>query len=138
MSRPLRIEYPDAWYHVMSRARVGQKAFLDRKDYYSFIDLLKDTSNRVRGISRLSKRVEGLAAKNKGRYSPEEIVDIDSSLAAISEKMAELKQIFQSTIANIKKTFGDLREFKRTVGAQQGRQSPPSGHVPPQRRQRGR
>jgi len=25
MSRPLRIEYPDAWYHVMRRARLGQE-----------------------------------------------------------------------------------------------------------------
>ena len=44
MSRPLRIEYPDAWYHVMSRARRGQEAFPAREDYYSFIDLLKDTA----------------------------------------------------------------------------------------------
>ena len=27
MSRPLRIEYPDAWYHVMSRARKGKEVF---------------------------------------------------------------------------------------------------------------
>jgi len=44
MSRPLRIEYPDAWYHVMSRARLGQAAFPAREDYHSFIDLLKDTT----------------------------------------------------------------------------------------------
>ena len=44
MPRPLRIEYPDAWYHVMNRARQGQEAFSDREDYYCFIDLLKDVS----------------------------------------------------------------------------------------------
>ena len=44
MSRPLRIEYCDAWYHVMSRARLGQEAFPAREDCFSFIDLLKDTS----------------------------------------------------------------------------------------------
>ena len=44
MSRPLRIEYPDAWYHVMSRARMGQLAFPAKEDYFSFIDLLKDTA----------------------------------------------------------------------------------------------
>jgi REP element-mobilizing transposase RayT len=44
MSRPLRIEYPDAWYHVMSRARVGQLTFPARGDCWGFIDLLKDTS----------------------------------------------------------------------------------------------
>ena len=45
MSRPLRIEYPDAWYHVMSRARAGHEAFPAKEDYYNFIDLLKDTSD---------------------------------------------------------------------------------------------
>ncbi len=44
MSRPLRIEYPDAWYHVMGRTRWGQEAFPAEEDYYSFIDLLKDTA----------------------------------------------------------------------------------------------
>jgi hypothetical protein len=27
MSRPLRIEYPDAWYHVMNRGRRSEKVF---------------------------------------------------------------------------------------------------------------
>jgi hypothetical protein len=27
MSRPLRIQYPDAWYHVMNRGRHGEKIF---------------------------------------------------------------------------------------------------------------
>ena len=28
MSRPLRIQYPDAWYHVMNRGRRGEKIFV--------------------------------------------------------------------------------------------------------------
>jgi REP element-mobilizing transposase RayT len=44
MPRPLRIEYPDAWYHILSRARQGQEAFLAQEDHNSFIDLLIDTS----------------------------------------------------------------------------------------------
>lgn len=47
MSRPLRIEFPDAWYHVMSRARAGDEAFPAKEDYYNFIDILKDTSDMV-------------------------------------------------------------------------------------------
>jgi hypothetical protein len=27
MSRPLRIEYPDAWYHVMNRGRRGENVW---------------------------------------------------------------------------------------------------------------
>ena len=42
MSRPLRIKYPDAWYHVMNRGRRGENVFEGKKDYNAFIDLLKD------------------------------------------------------------------------------------------------
>jgi REP element-mobilizing transposase RayT len=43
MSRPLRIEYPDAWYHVMNRGRRGESIFRKRDDYLTFIELLKET-----------------------------------------------------------------------------------------------
>jgi hypothetical protein len=42
MSRPLRIQYPDAWYHVMNRGRRAEAIFLGKKDYSTFIDLLKE------------------------------------------------------------------------------------------------
>jgi hypothetical protein len=42
MSRPLRIQYPDAWYHVMNRGRRGESVFLDKQDYSMFVDLLKE------------------------------------------------------------------------------------------------
>ncbi len=44
MSRPLRIEYPGAWYHVMNRGRRRENIFLDRADYESFIKVLQETS----------------------------------------------------------------------------------------------
>lgn len=44
MSRPLRIEYPGAWYHVMNRGRRFEKIFNDEQDYRSFVDILKDAS----------------------------------------------------------------------------------------------
>ena len=44
MSRPLRIEYPGAWYHVMNRGRRLENVFADNKDYEIFIELLKDAS----------------------------------------------------------------------------------------------
>ena len=40
MSRPLRIEYPGAWYHVMNRGRRSEETFPEHKDYCRFIDLL--------------------------------------------------------------------------------------------------
>ena len=44
MSRPLRIEYAGAWYHVMNRGRRGEKIFHGSEDYQSFIDLLRESS----------------------------------------------------------------------------------------------
>jgi putative transposase len=40
MVRPLRIEYPGAWYHVMNRGRRGEKIFLEERDYKTFLELL--------------------------------------------------------------------------------------------------
>jgi len=45
MARPLRIEYRDAWYHVMNRGRRGEAVFTDEKDYRRFVDLLKETTD---------------------------------------------------------------------------------------------
>ncbi len=44
MSRPLRIEYPDAWHHVMNRGRRADKIFLDNSDYKTFLELLKESA----------------------------------------------------------------------------------------------
>lgn len=44
MVRPLRIEYPDAWYHVMNRGRRGEKVFTNSKDFEIFIALLQETA----------------------------------------------------------------------------------------------
>ena len=43
MARPLRIEYPGAWYHVMNRGRRGEEIFSDKKDYEAFVVLLRET-----------------------------------------------------------------------------------------------
>ena len=44
MTRPLRIEYPGAWYHVMNRGRRGENIFADNDDYETFIALLQETT----------------------------------------------------------------------------------------------
>jgi len=45
MARPLRIVYPDAWYHIMNRGRRREPIFIKRKDYEVFIELLKESSD---------------------------------------------------------------------------------------------
>jgi len=44
MARPLRIEYPQAWYPVVNRGRRGKDIFSDDQDYTLFTDHLKETS----------------------------------------------------------------------------------------------
>jgi len=43
MSRPLRIEYPGAWYHVMNRGRRREDICQDEEDFRLFLDVLQDT-----------------------------------------------------------------------------------------------
>jgi putative transposase len=40
MARPLRIEYPGAWYHVMNRGRRKERIFFDDSDYRKFLSLI--------------------------------------------------------------------------------------------------
>ena len=42
MSRPLRIEYADAWDHVMNRGGRYDAIFEDKNDYSAFSELLKE------------------------------------------------------------------------------------------------
>ncbi len=40
MPRALRIHFPGALFHVMTRGNAGQKIFLDRADYQAFLEIL--------------------------------------------------------------------------------------------------
>ena len=42
MSRPLRIEFPDAWYHVLNRGRRRESIFHDAKDYQTFLQTVQE------------------------------------------------------------------------------------------------
>jgi len=44
MARPLRIEYPGAWYHVLNRGRRREKIFFSQDDYKAFLKLLGECS----------------------------------------------------------------------------------------------
>ncbi len=50
MARPARIEYKDAFYHVMNRGNYREDIFLDDKDRLEFYEILGDVENRY-GIS---------------------------------------------------------------------------------------
>jgi hypothetical protein len=42
MARPLRIEYPGAFYHVINRGLSRRNIFMEDKGRQSFLDLLSD------------------------------------------------------------------------------------------------
>ncbi len=44
MARPLRIEYQDAWYHIMNRGLERRRIFLNNKHKKIFLDLLSEAS----------------------------------------------------------------------------------------------
>ena len=44
MSRPLRIEYPGSWYHVMNRGRRREDIFFSSTDYETFLQILREAS----------------------------------------------------------------------------------------------
>jgi len=46
MSRPVRIEFPGASYHVSSKSREGQIIFVDDDDRGAFLNVLKNVVNR--------------------------------------------------------------------------------------------
>jgi len=45
MARPLRIQYPGAWYHIMNRGKNGETIFQEEADRLTFIDLLKESAS---------------------------------------------------------------------------------------------
>jgi len=71
MSRPLRIHYPDAWYHVMNRGRRGESVFLENRYYSMFVELLKEVVDmyvKPRNVAIfLIKRLRGEKFEEIGR-----------------------------------------------------------------------
>ena len=46
MARPLRIEYPDTFYHVRSRGNEHRPIYYDTDDYVKFLELLGKTAEK--------------------------------------------------------------------------------------------
>lgn len=46
MARPLRIEYPNAWYHVMNRGLRRQATYSSSEDYPTFLRTLEEACDR--------------------------------------------------------------------------------------------
>jgi REP element-mobilizing transposase RayT len=48
MARPLRLDYPDSFYHVLSRGNERRDIFRERADYLKFLDLLEEMTDRFK------------------------------------------------------------------------------------------
>jgi len=46
MARPLRIEYPGAFYHLMNRGNTGQDLFRTKRDREKFLECLETAVER--------------------------------------------------------------------------------------------
>ena len=46
MARPLRIEYPNAYYHVINRGNAGENIFLNERDKEKFLEYLSIAAER--------------------------------------------------------------------------------------------
>ncbi|MBI2471978.1 MAG: transposase [Planctomycetes bacterium] len=51
MARPLRIEYPGAYYHVINRGNAGENIFTDEQDKEKFLEYL------AKGVERFTTRI---------------------------------------------------------------------------------
>ena len=51
MARPLRVEYPGAFYHVMNRGNAGDSIFKSKKDRERFLECLE------KAVERFSLRI---------------------------------------------------------------------------------
>ena len=50
MGRPLRIEYPDAFYHITARGNERQNIFKSNRDRVRFLGYLESASERYKAI----------------------------------------------------------------------------------------
>jgi len=97
MSRPLRIQYPDAWYHIMNRGRRGEEIFAGKSDYTAFIDILKELAEnyniKITAYSLLSNHYHLLA------QTPD---------ANISRAMRHLNGVYTQRFNRIHHCYGQL------------------------------
>lgn len=45
MTRPLRLEYNGAWYHIMNRGRRREKIYYSNADYEAFLTVLQEAQS---------------------------------------------------------------------------------------------
>lgn len=97
MSRPLRVEYPGAWYHVMNRGLARKPIVRSDKDRHLFLDLVGETSQifgiQVHAYSLMDNHYHLLV------HTPQ---------AGLSRAMRHLNGLYTQKINRIWKSDGPL------------------------------
>lgn len=111
MSRPLRIEYPGAFYHTHNRGNGRQKIFYNSKDYSLFLDILIDT------IEQYGWLCYGYCLMPNHYH-----ILVETPVANLSQGMKHLDQIFTQKINYYHQTVGHVFQgrYKASLVEKQG------------------
>ena len=97
MSRPLRIKYPDAWYHILNRGRRSENIFSDEEDSYFIYGVVgrnfgnvehPDCLHKNHFFSLLSKNRKDWLRNYKKWMSVEEENEASSVIERMKKKLA--------------------------------------------------
>jgi hypothetical protein len=98
--------------------------------------------NRVRVMGRSTAHIKMLFERNRDRFSPADLAVIEPNLSVVSKKLKELRRASDLTIANIKRTYRDLRRLRRLIERRREeetrREGTGDGFGPRQRIEKGR
>lgn len=97
MPRPIRIEYADAYYHVMNRGRARQKLFHDKYYFEMFLNCLSEAHQRF-GIQILSYCLMG------NHYH----LLVKTPEANLGRAMRHINGVYTQRYNRLKKTDGSL------------------------------
>ncbi|MBN2125868.1 MAG: FecR domain-containing protein [Deltaproteobacteria bacterium] len=109
---------------VNGKRKVAQRSFRllveDVQQYKERMQPFRKGMNRVRVMGRFSLKVEQFVKGNRGRFSPGDLASIERELAVISGKREELRDIFRSTVSEIRMTIREFRILKKEMEMQAG------------------
>ena len=97
MSRPLRVEYPGAWYHVMNRG-AGRRNIFNKKAHYSmFVKLLAEI------VGQFDIEIHAYCLMNNHYH-----LLIRTPCANLARAMRHLNGVYTQRYNRMQKTDGSL------------------------------
>ena len=97
MPRPARIEYENAFYHVMNRGRGRKTIFKEKEHYLAFLETVEEASNRFQSI------VHAYCLMGNHYH-----LLIETPLANLGRVMRHINGVYTQRYNRLKKTDGPL------------------------------